>query len=335
MPVASRLLRSSLMTTVVIAVALLLGFWNGTSAWIFKADLRKLSNLSSVGVIEFTLPEGKSLGTAFLVGDCTVMTNFHVVFGPWYVTALRPPSRANVGTFTLTQVVLANGKHPSSLAIPVIWGDYTGPDRSFRKPGEDWVLLALKDCLGTHHGYLTPYDADLNEDIPQRGGFAAVGYSTGVQMIDADCTVRKHTDALGRPIILHDCAANPGDSGSPIVRQGTGRVVGIISSVHAEFESGSCKATGDTVLEEWNTQCTNIAVLFEAPLVDRVETAREIIRVQHQLLGLGYDAGPLGVLDHPQLHAAVIKFQRDSGIRPTGKIDSVLCSYLYFRALGI
>ena len=138
-----------ILVTGLIATFFLPGSWNLASAWVFSPDLRKAANFSSVGVIEFSLPEGRSTGTAFLIGECTVMTNFHVAFGPWYVTALHPPSNAGRGTFTLTQVTLENGEHPSTGAIPVIWGDYMGPDRQFRTPANDWVLLALEKCLGS------------------------------------------------------------------------------------------------------------------------------------------------------------------------------------------
>ncbi len=121
-----------ILLTCLIAAFFLPSFWNLASAWVFSPDLRKAANFSSVGVIEFSLPEGRSTGTAFLIGECTAITNFHVAFGPWYVTALHPPSSAGRGIFTLTQVTLENGEHPSTGAIPVIWGDYKGPARQFR-----------------------------------------------------------------------------------------------------------------------------------------------------------------------------------------------------------
>ena len=208
MAVALRMLLTGL-----IAAFFLPGFWSLASAWIFRADLREVSNFTPVGVIEFSLPEGRSTGTAFLIGECAVMTNFHVVFGPWELTALRPPSSANKGTFTLTQATSTNGEHPSTGAIPVIWGDYTGPDRQFRKPANDWVVLALEDCLGDRHGYLLPYDAALNEDIPNRGGFTAVGYSAGRQKVDPNCSIRLAGDSGSGATMLNDCATLPGDSG--------------------------------------------------------------------------------------------------------------------------
>ena len=154
--------------SIFVRVAFLLGLSLLVSAWVFRTDMRESARFAPVGIIEFNLPEGRSQGTAFLVGECIVMTNFHVVFGPWYLTALRPPSIAYSGTFTLTQVSLASGEHPTTRAIPVIWGDYMGPSRQFRSPGSDWVVLALEDCLGARLGYLQPYDAVLNDDIPRQ-----------------------------------------------------------------------------------------------------------------------------------------------------------------------
>ena len=151
MAVALRMLLTGL-----VAAFVLTSLWNLASAWVFRADLREASNFAPVGVIEFSLPEGRSRGTAFLVGECGVMTNFHVAFGPWYLTALRPPSNANRGTFTLTQVTLANGEHPSAGAIPVFWGDYTGPDRQFRRPATTGWCWRWKNAWGTCMAICSP-----------------------------------------------------------------------------------------------------------------------------------------------------------------------------------
>lgn len=316
-------------------VVLLLGLLIVVSAWVFRTDLRENSRLASVGVVEFSFPEGRSRGTAFLVGECTVMTNFHVVFGPWYLTALRRPSSSNRGTFTLAQTEFASGEHPTTEAVPVLWGDYSGPDRQFRKPAEDWAVLALKDCLGTRFGYLKPYDAALNDDVPSTGGFDAIGYSSGRQMVDANCSIRTANNNRGRTIMLHDCAAMPGDSGSPIVRRGTGRVVGMVSSFQADWSSIRCRSPAGFVREHWTSQCTNIAVPFDADLINRVEAARDLILVQNQLLSLGYDAGSLGEIEAPRLVSAIRQFQVDSRLVPNGALDANLCKILKLRALRL
>jgi hypothetical protein len=114
-----------------------------TKAWVIDGDTRVASHALRVSVITFELPEGRSTGTAFLISRCEIMTNFHVVFGPWYVTALKRPSREQQGRFTLTAVTLEDGSHSTATAIPVAWWDYRGSDRQFRRPGEDWAILTL------------------------------------------------------------------------------------------------------------------------------------------------------------------------------------------------
>jgi hypothetical protein len=329
MAVALRILLTGL-----IAAFFLPSFWNLASAWVFNADLREASNFAPVGVIEFGLPEGRSTGTAFLIGECTVMTNFHVVFGPWYVTALRPPSNASRGTFTLSQVTLENGEHPSTAAIPVIWGNYTGPDRQFRRPANDWVVLALEDCLGYRHGYLQPYDAALNDDIPDRGGFTAVGYSAGRQMVDRNCSIRRSGNNGTGATMLNDCAALPGDSGAPIVRRGTSRVVAMISGFHAG-SSMSCSSIKGVVHEPWNSQCTNAAVPLPVALIDRIDLASCAVRAQNLLLRLGYEAGPYGVIDQPLLAKAIKKVEWEIGMVRSGALCGTVGAVLRMRTMGI
>lgn len=328
MAVALRILLTGL-----IAAFFVPSFWNLASAWVFNPDLREASNFSPVGVIEFSLPEGRSTGTAFLVGECTIMTNFHVVFGPWYLTALRPPSNANRGTFTLTQVALPHGGHPTTGAIPVMWGDYTGPARQFLKPANDWVVLALEDCLGRRHGYLLPYDAALNDDIPDRGGFTAIGYSAGRQMVDSNCSIRLSGSSGSGASMLNDCAALPGDSGAPIIRRGTNRVVAMISGFHAG-SSMSCSSSKGVAREPWNPQCTNAAVPFSLPLIDRIEAARYAVPVQNMLLRIGYDAGPYGDLDQPLLAQAIKQVQVEAGMVQSGEVNSILIKILERRSMG-
>jgi hypothetical protein len=159
-------------------VAALLAVLLLTSSWVFYADDRLPSHSARIGTLSVELPEGSGSGTAFLIDECGILTNFHVVFGPWTVTALRPPSHDFTGTFTLTEVTLPDGSHPTTRAIPVVWGNYLGPDRQWRRPQEDWAYLVLEDCLGHDHGYFHLREADVYEPAIDRG-FTAVGYSPG------------------------------------------------------------------------------------------------------------------------------------------------------------
>ena len=291
------------------------------TAWVFYVDQRLVSKSSQVGRITFDLPEGTSTGTAFLVDHCEVLTNFHVVFGPWYVTALTPPSQANMGRFELTDVDLADGSHPTAKAIPVIWGDYKGPDRQFRKPKEDWALLTLDRCLGAPYGSYTLIDPAYDDDAVERGGLSAIGYSAGRQMIDSHCSIEVD-DRTSHDALLHDCATLQGDSGGPIFMRGTGRVVAIASGYRAG--QGQCATALGFLRGRWSGECTNIAVPMSLDVIKRIESAAAAVRTQRELLRLGYDAGNFGNIDHPALATAIRAIQKKVGLPVTGEAGHAL-----------
>jgi hypothetical protein len=164
-------------TVAVLAIGV--GLLPPTSAWVFYEDDRQPSHSTMVGTLAIDLPEGRGLGTAVLVDRCGILTSFHTVFGPWYVTALRAPSRSFPGTFTLTEVMLPDGTRPTARAIPVVWGAYHGPDRHLRVPHHDWAYLVLDRCLGLKYGHFLLRALDLQDLAGELGGFAALGYSTG------------------------------------------------------------------------------------------------------------------------------------------------------------
>jgi len=290
-----------------------------TSAWVFYADDRRPSHSARIGTLAVEMPEGSGRGTAFLVDECGILTNFHVVFGPWYVTALRPPAHDFTGTFTftLTEVTLPDGSHPTARAIPVVWGDYLGPDRQWRRPGEDWAYLTLDSCLGLQYGYFDLREADLYEP-PVDKGFTAIGYSTGRQMVDPRCAARPESDAesdAGNKGWLHDCAVLAGDSGGPIFRGGTLTVVALASAYRAGSGESACLAakpgTAQDWLKSWGHGCANIAVPVTSAMRDKICNAMAMIGMQRLLTRFGYDAGPLGVIESPQFKSALHQAYRD------------------------
>ncbi|MGH6960263.1 MAG: hypothetical protein ACREE7_07260, partial [Dongiaceae bacterium] len=242
--------------TLAVAAGAALGALLLTSAWVFYVDDRQPSHSPMVGMLTIDLPEGRGLGTAVLVDACGILTTFHAAFGPWYVTALRAPSREFPAIFTLTEVTLPDGTHPTTHATPVVWGDYRGPDRQIRSPGNDWAYLVLDRCLGAKHGYFNLRLLEPEELTGSSDGFAAIGYASGRQMIDTGCSIRS---ATAKGAWLHDCALLAGDSGSPIVRRGTLTLVGLGSSFVAGSGEPSC--TGDNALRrDWDDHCANLAV---------------------------------------------------------------------------
>ncbi|MBI2717547.1 MAG: peptidoglycan-binding protein [Rhizobiales bacterium] len=303
------------------------------TAWVFYVDQRLVSKSSQVGRITFVLPEGTSTGTAFLVDECEVLSNFHVVFGPWYVSALRPPSPANQGIFELAEVTLADGSHPQAQAVPVAWGDYTGPDRQLRRPGEDWVLLTLDKCLGQQYGYYTLVDPAYDDDAAESGSLAAIGYSSGRQMVDSRCSIHWDGRKLADGALFHDCATLQGDSGGPIVKRGTNRVVAIASGYRSG--KGLCAVGTGYLRWRWSGDCTNTAVPMSLAVTGRIDTAMAAARAQRELLRLGYDAGRPGDIADPKLAAAIRAFQRQARLLPTGEASWSLVALLCLRRLNI
>ena len=255
------------------------------------------------------------------------------MFGPWYVTALRPPSRANVGIFELPDVHLADGGHPMARAVLVAWGDYSGPDRQQRRPGEDWVLLTLDRCLGLQHGHFVLVDPIFSEDAAEPGGLAAIGYSSGRQMIDALCSMVPHPRASAPGAVRHDCASLQGDSGGPILLRGTNRVVAIASGYTAG--TGLCAVGSGQLRQRWSSACTNIAVPLSLAVIDRVKAAVYRAQAQRYLLRLGYDAGEFGDIASPKLAAAIRLVQQRAGFAVTGESSYSLTCLLHMRAAWI
>jgi Putative peptidoglycan binding domain len=315
------------------AISMTVGVLSLASAWVFYEDDRRPSHSAMVGTLEIDLPEGTGLGTAVLVDGCGILTNFHAVFGPWYVTALRPPSREFPGTFTLTEATRPDGAHPTARAIPVVWGDYRGPDRQVRVPDRDWAYLVLDQCLGLEYGHLNLHALDLDELAGAIDGFVALGYSTGQQMVDPACSVNADRPRSGNKRWLHDCALEAGDSGGPIIQRATSAVVALSASIVADPSDPNCRTSGvrdrGAALSHFNVHCANAAVPLLPDIIDRIEAARVATGVQRALTELGYDAGPLGAIDGPRAIAAIKQAQRDMGWPVTGEPTDALRKILW------
>jgi V8-like Glu-specific endopeptidase len=306
-----------------------------TAAWVFHKDDRQRSHSTMVGTLEVDLPEGAGLGTAVLVDDCGILTNFHVVFGPWYATALRPPSRSFPAAFTLTAAKLADGSHPSARAIPVVWGNYLGPGRQLRVPQHDWTYLVLDRCLGLEYGHATLRALDPEDFEGPIDGFAALGYSTGRQMVDPACTVDADRSSSARQTWSHDCALEGGDSGGPIVVRGTSTVVALSTGMVADPQDPHCPRARarqrGAPLAHWNPRCANVAVPLTGDVIALIEAARIAVGVQRVLIAAGYDAGPLGAIDGPRAIGAIEQVQRDMRWPVTGEPTDALRKILWLR----
>ena len=313
----------------ILAIPIMAGMFSFASAWVFYHDDRERSHSTMVGTLMIELPEGRGQGTAILVDECGILTNFHAVFGPWYVTALRAPSRAHPGTFTLTEALGPDGRPRSARAIPVIWGDYLGPERQLRRPHEDWAYLVLDQCLGREYGHFWLRDLGLDEPAGVVDGMVAFGYSSGRQMIDPTCSVHAVRGAGDQPSWHHDCALRAGDSGGPIAKRGSQTVVALGAGAVADPADPGCASGG--VLARWTARCANLAVPLTQEIIDQVKAAFIATGVQRALLALGYDAGPLGAIDEPRASAAIREVQQEMGWPATGAPTPGLLKILLLR----
>lgn len=147
--------------------------------------------------------------TGFLIGECHVMTVQHLLGG----------SESPIGKrVSFTGGLTTKRSQTSSGTVVAAGGleDYSGYDaKSGSKRYEaarshDWMVLKLDTCIGSTLGY-----AELVAAIPAQPVKIA-GFPNSLLReplkVDPSCKIRMRTKRL----FLHDCAARPGNSGSPI-----------------------------------------------------------------------------------------------------------------------
>lgn len=167
----------------------------------FAAQPRPGDPLARIGTL--TRLSDASRGTAFLIGRCHVLTNFHVAFSS---------SVANPQEISVFQIPSEDPVR----AIPVTAGALT--EKSPSATEEDWAVLKLDSCLGDKYGWFE------FEKIPTwtvtREKLVMAGFpsdkSTSSLTVDPDCAI--HPETFDNPAIWrHDCASRPGSSGSPLL----------------------------------------------------------------------------------------------------------------------
>ncbi|HEY3147385.1 MAG TPA: tetratricopeptide repeat protein [Dongiaceae bacterium] len=185
-----------------------------------------------------------SWGTAWLVGECHILTARHVIDpdDPDVETNDLPmkssfqfvigPVRDQTKVQKTNDIFKLPEILDSSKAIPVAWGQYQYPkpdDPAGKRKAEwenyyeDWALLKLEKCLGKGpQGYIplavegitTETLMKRTEPLPARGvsGPPVSGISHLVD--DDDCHLYGQVEW---PLWNSDCFARPGSSGSPIM----------------------------------------------------------------------------------------------------------------------
>ena len=194
---------------VAIAAIGLGGHAGTSSALVFGQDNRLLvgnasnSAYAPIGIV-YNLPAA-SYATAFMVGDCYAVTVRHAF----------EPGAALIGSrvkFAAGISADLKGWETTDAQI-VAMGRRTTADEP--SGNSDWALLRLSRCLGKKFGFALLSDRPIDQSRPfELAGFPSDRQLSGGLTVDPRCHVREFRGELA----LHDCATQPGNSGSPIFR---------------------------------------------------------------------------------------------------------------------
>lgn len=213
----------------------------GALAAIFDEDDRLLvadapiSPYSPIGRVYVSKKTGHATG--FLVSNCHVLTAQHVFSESRPVLGKRLYFRGVLGgergpKLTSRGIVVASGNfHIDQLKEKVTEGR-----------GNDWMLIRLDKCLGESLGFV---DLDPGASVGlvselvsgkrmRSAGFPNDRLSADDLMLDPSCSIRGGNSRE----LMHDCAALPGSSGSPIFEEVHSggrtrlRVIAMITAAH-------------------------------------------------------------------------------------------------------
>ena len=186
-------------------------------------------------------------GSGFLIGPCTVLTAYHVLFPPG-----EKASRKTEFTFALGH----GGSREFDLVLkakPVFWGNFSYLEDT---PTEDFAVLHVPSCPGRMFPPVALVAMSL-DDIEKAGGRLRnagypMGHSMGRVWGDDDCTAAG-AHPLAPQLFAINCDVTPGMSGGPVLAQIDGKLlaVAIISSVVSDsgpdgaFSTVTGSATSD------------------------------------------------------------------------------------------
>ena len=205
-----------------LALALVLGALPSKAGIFYRDDRESLQPkmgepLARVGVLSH--PDRDGRGTAFLVGRCHILTNFHVAQG-------EAPSHFTLLSETPVEaVIVAAGRY--------------NPQARVGANEEDWALMKLSVCLGEAYGWFEletlTHENVMNENL------VLAGYPgdrmTDSLTLDPQCLVHPET-IPNRGGWRHDCASRAGSSGGPLLakRGNDYRVVALNVTERARFD---------------------------------------------------------------------------------------------------
>lgn len=152
-------------------------------------------------------PSSAGRATAFYIGPCLVVTNYHVVYG----NTLKPSRDVNYDLKISIGVTLA-GEFSDYSIIKV--SDHGDMDDNGQY---DWAILSDSKCLGRKYGWYPLASTRTRALIEGKTQVFIVGYAT-------DRPVDELYASRGRVVGVHEYSGNvlfsaseaPGDSGGPV-----------------------------------------------------------------------------------------------------------------------
>lgn len=210
-------------------------------------------------------PNYESWGSAFLVGQCHIVTARHVIDpdDPDNQTNELPmkskiefvigPIRDQTKVRKANDLSKLSQILDSSKAVPVAWGQYTFTESedptkqmeaAWQSFPEDWALLKLEKCLGEGpkgyiplalNGITTAKLMETAEPIPARGVSGPPESGLSHLIDDRHCFIFGQVEW---PIWSNDCYGKPGSSGAPILEpdgNGGWRVVALVTRGPTEW----------------------------------------------------------------------------------------------------
>lgn len=160
-------------------------------------------------------------GTGFLIGPCTVLTAYHVLFPPG-----QTPSKKATFTFALGH----GQSREFSLVLkakPVFWGNFSYSEDT---PTEDFAVLNVPSCPGREFPPI-PLASMSFTDLEQAGtqlrnaGYP-VDHSRGRVWSDEDCTTGG-AHPLAPKLLAINCSTTPGMSGGPVLAEIDGKLLAV------------------------------------------------------------------------------------------------------------